>query len=281
MEDLIKRIEFRYFSFETDPEFVVDMHRCLEVLEGSWFDQEETFRMHQKMVTRACGSSWIAVIGRAVVGYADLLEATPGNGCVFSWRLHPDFRHPKIVKFMIEGLKEQAKKRGWSSLTILAGTADTLQDLEKIGLAKDRQYQWINLSEFDDPGLIEPEALQKTISEMLEEKFIPYLGTPLPPGFVLARAFMASDYGRFNYRKPRLFSLFLNGIMYTACFDGREWFVFRKGKDPADADHIKTVLGTLAGLHEGRILVSKGAIEKAELVAASEESVWDVFLGGI
>ncbi|MFZ2957830.1 MAG: hypothetical protein WA705_13165 [Candidatus Ozemobacteraceae bacterium] len=278
MEDLLRRLEFRPFSYEADPDSLVDMHRCREILEGSWLDDIDTCRMHHKMVTRACGSSWVIVVAKAIIGYADLVGMKDGSGVVCRWRLHSDFHHPRVAARLFQGLKEQAKIRSLNSLTFFADHPEVLTDLEEIGIKRDRSYQWIRPDQEEELGPEAPSAtLNQPLSDFLEMDFRPFLGSPLAPGFLLARSFLAAEYGVFHHCKPLMIEITVDGVRFPACHDGREWFVFRTAKRPGDAQAIRPILANLAKNKPGRILMTQKAIELAKIIPASEEIFWDLY----
>jgi hypothetical protein len=278
MDDLIRRIEFRPFSYEADPEYVVDMHRSFEVLEGSWFDTEETCRYYQKMVLKALGSSWVISIARAVIGYADLLPLEKGTGFVPRLRLHADYRHPKVTRTLLKGLVAEAKKREYTALVFFADTSEVADELEKSAITKDRPYKWANLLDLETSQTFSTREHEGNRFELLNTPFLPYLGSPLPPNFVIWRSFLAADYGVFNFHHPHFHEILIEDSTYVSCFDGREWFVFRQNKHPEDGNRIRAVLEALSSLSHGRILLSGKALEKSGLTAVTEETLWDFFL---
>jgi hypothetical protein len=275
MEDLFKLIEFRPFAFDSDLEFVVDMHRAGETLEGSWFDTESTLRMYHKMVLRANGSSWVLAFNRAIVGWADLIGRGK-IGHVIRWRIHPDYRqNPKISKMLLDNLKIVARKREMESLNLFADSGEVIEDLESIGEKRDRAYQWVTLHDVDPLHGAEVTYIKKSLHEALAEEYINFLGPPFPPQFIVSRSFLAFEYGAFYFRNPEFYLIHVGDVPYHILFDGREWFVFRKQKSPSDADSVKRILSVIASFGSGRILLSEKAIEKAEVVPASDEVLWD------
>ena len=276
-DHLLKMMEFRAFSFETDPEYVVDMHRAQEILEGSWFDREDTLKMYNKMVLRAKGSSWLLTVAKAVVGYADAITCNEG-GFITRWRLHPDFRHPKVAKILFNGLKTIGRKRDWNSMTLYADNAEVAQDIESAGIPRDRCFQWISLGEVEPLTGALVDYCPMSLTQALDQNFLPFLGCPLPPSFLITRSFLAYEYGAFSFRKPDFYRIPVGDILYTALYDGREWFIFRKEKNNADSESIKRLLSAIASFSPGRILLSEKAIEKADMVPASDETFWDFFI---
>ena len=279
MDDLFRRIEFRAFSFEQDPDSLVDMHRCSEVLEGGWFDSLETCRMHHKMVVRSLGSSWVNSLSRAIISYADLVIGPGGDGFITRWRLHPDFRHPQVSKRMIQGLSEQARIRQLKGLVFFADSPEIVQQLEEAGLKRDRSYHWLKLDgEEPAPDEVEIRNLEGHWSDLAQQPWRLFLGTPFPSGLILTRSFMAADYGVFHHTQPKLIEVGFRGIFYPALHDGREWFVFRREKSPGDADAIGPVLLALGNHFPGRLLASDAMIEKSGMIPASDEQFWDFYL---
>lgn len=277
MNNLLRRLEFREFSYEEDPESVVDMQRCREILDGGWLDSAETCRMNHKMVVRTPGSSWVLAFGHTIFGYADMVPAGDGTGCVITWRLHPDFRHPIVARKLLDGLTQQARLRNYSGLVFLADGEEMLTDLERIGLKRDRSYGWVQPADLEPGPKAESQPVSLTLDEAMGEALLPFLGPPLPPRFVLVRSFMAASYGVFHHARPALYRLRVQSVDYLACFDGREWFVFRKARHELDREAIRPILATLASLHSGRILLSKKAAEAAALPFQNDATLWDLF----
>ncbi len=277
MNDLIRRIEFRAFSYEEDPESVVDMQRCREILDGGWLDSAETCRMNHKMVVRTPGSSWVLAFGATIFAYADMVPVGDGTGCVTTWRLHPDFRTPIVARKLLEGLTKEARVRNYSGLVFLADGEEVLADLERIGLKRDRTYGWVQPADLPPGPAAESQPVSPTLDELVGETLLPFLGPPLPPRFVLIRSFMAASYGVFHHARPALYRLRVQDIGYLACYDGREWFVFRGARNELDRDAVRPILATLASLHPGRILLSKKAAEMVELAFQNDFTLWDLF----
>lgn len=277
MDDIFRKLEFRPFSYETDPEFVVDMFRAFEILEGSWFDAENTCRMYQKIVSRVSGTSWVLSFSRAVIAYADIVSFNDRDAFVTRWAVHPDFQHPKVSRKMLDGLIQEAAKRKFNSLTLFAGNPESFGNFESIGLKRDRLYQWVMTGDVQTVPGITANSMNKG-REAIDEDFLPFLGSPLPPRFSLAKAFMAAGYGVFNYRSPDLIKIEVAGVPYFAFHDGREWFVFRKSRNPKDSEAIEPILGALGAYKMGRILLSEKAYKMAQALPASREMFWDYFL---
>lgn len=279
MDDLFRRIEFRAFSFEQDPDSLVDMHRCCEVLEGGWFDALETCQMHHKVVVRSLGSSWVNSLSRAIISYADLVIGPGGDGFVTRWRLHPDFRHPHVSRRLIQGLSEQARIRKLQGLVFFADAPEVLTQLEEVGLKRDRSYQWLKLdNEEPAPEEVQIRDLNGHWSDLAQQQWRLFLGTPHPSGLILTRSYMAADYGVFNHSRPTLVEVEYRDIRYPAVHDGREWFVFRREKQALDAEAIGPVLRALGNFKPGRLLASEAAIDKSALIPASDEQFWDFYL---
>lgn len=279
MDDLFRRIEFRAFSFEQDPDSLVDMHRCCEILEGGWFDSLETCRMHHKVVVRSLGSSWVNSLSRAIISYADLVIGPGEDGFITRWRLHPDFRHPAVSRRLIQGLSEQARIRKLKGLVFFADSPEVLVQLEEVGLKRDRSYQWLKLdNEEPAPADVTIKDMDGHWNDLSREPWKLFLGTPFPSGLVITRSFMAADYGIFNHVRPTFIEVDYQGISYPALHDGREWFIFRREKQGSDAEAIGPILRGLGNFKPGRILVSEAAIERSGLIPASDEQFWDFYL---
>ncbi|HNV68545.1 MAG TPA: hypothetical protein PKO06_02525 [Candidatus Ozemobacteraceae bacterium] len=279
MSEIIELAQFRAFSFEEDPEALVDMQRCREHLEGSWFDREETVRMRQKIVCRALGSSWVVTLARTIVGYADLIGMPSGEGLVPHWRLHPDYRDPRLGRKLLNGLQEAAAKRSYKGLAFFCDIPEVQEDLERLGIPRSRSFFWAKASDLEGGEPLEITESREELPELMNRNYLPFLGTPLPPKLVFAQAHMASSYGVFSYQRPRLGSVLFHDRQFVLCFDGREWYIFRTEKHPEDGDAIRPLLETLGSWHDGRILLSAKALEKAGLEAMSAEPVWDCFVG--
>lgn len=277
MDDILQLLKFREFSYETDPESLVDLHRCMETLEGGWFDRSETCRMHMKVVARTPGSSWVLALSGTIFGHADLLNYGNGTGLVPRWRLHPDFRHAKVAGKLLEGIKEKALARNYSAIIFFADSTEAATDLQSLSLRRDRSY---HLYMPDRHSEIETAAVSpvESLSELpVYSDISPFLGPPLLPAFVITRAVMGSDYGVFGFEKPRLYRITAVHKTYLACFDGREWFVFRTQKNREDRQALKPILNAIGKLHSGRILLSEKVLEALELKPSSDGIAWDFF----
>ncbi|HOY68009.1 MAG TPA: hypothetical protein PLP29_14060 [Candidatus Ozemobacteraceae bacterium] len=279
MIDLIRRFEFRAISYEEDASSLVDMHRCFEQLEGGWFDDEVTARRHQKIVARCPGSSWVLSCERMIFGYADLVQKAGGIGSVPRWRIHPDFRQPPVARKLFDGLRQEALKRGWSSLELFADTAEVREDLAGIGLQPDRCYYWANPADVVSETRVEHRSeIHFDPDALVREGWQSFLGSPLALRFVLTRAFMASSYAAFRYTAPKFWRLSVEGNEYLACYDGREWHVFRHGRSDADAEAVQPILAILDALQPARIMLSEKAGEIAGAFPASDQRFWDFFI---
>ena len=277
MNELFRRVDFRPFSYEEDPESVVDMQRCRELLEGEWLDDSDTCRMHNKIVSRTPGSSWVIAFQRTILGYADLIPGPESSGCVVKWRVHPDYRHPKIVRKLYSGLLEAARKRNYGGLLFFADTDEVLADLESVGMKRDRFYSWVQSGDADPKHGSEITTIRASLEELEKETFLTFLGPPIPPRFVLVRAFLAASYKVFSFSPPTLHRIKVHDRVYTACFDGREWFVFRKERSEADKDAIVPLLGAIGSLQPRKILLSQKAAQLANLAPTSNLTLWDLF----
>jgi len=277
MEDIFKKMEFRAFSYEEDPEYIVDMHRCREVLEGGWFDDAETCRMHYKMIARIPGSSWVLSLCGAIFGYSDIIGLPDGNGLVSRWRLHPDYRHPSVTRKMFKGLCAEAKKRGWKGLVLYSDSTEVLEDLERIGIKRDRSYHWVDGSQLESRSDQITVRQAKDDMETIVRELKLFLGPPLSPTYVVIRAHMAANYGVFGFKKPEFYCLKIGEADYTACYDGKEWFVFRKERHDSDGEAVKPIVSTLFSIKPGRILLSGAAVKKIGLQHSEATPFWDFF----
>lgn len=282
MMDLIRRFEFRAISYEEDASSLVDMHRCFEQLEGSWFDDEVTCRMHQKIVGRSPGSSWVLSCERMIFGYADLIQKAEGVGSVPRWRIHPDFRQPSVARKMFDGLCREALQREWHSLELFADTEEVRQDLSSIGLKPDRCYFWTNPADVTSKNGVDiHEEVHADGDTLIREGWQSFLGSPLPLRFIVTRAFLASQYQQFHYRAPKFWRISIAGNEYLACYDGREWHVFRHGRSDSDAEAVQPLIAALDELHPGRLMVSEKAGDIAGALPASDLRFWDFFVDRI
>jgi len=282
MQDLIRRFEFRAISYEEDASSLVDMHRCFEQLEGGWFDDESTCRMHQKIVARSPGSSWVLSWERTIFGYADLLQKGEGTGSVPRWRIHPDFRQPAAARKMFDGLCQEARRREWRSLELFADTEEVREDLSSIGLKPDRCYFWANPADATSDVSVEiHEESHADGDALIKEGWQSFLGSPAPLRFILTRAFMATFYNIFHYTKPRFWRMSVAGGEYLACYDGREWHVFRHGRSDSDSEAVQPIVASLDDLQPGRLMTSEKAGEIAGVLPASDQRFWDFFIDRI
>ncbi|MBF0547929.1 MAG: hypothetical protein HQM08_26065 [Candidatus Riflebacteria bacterium] len=273
MEYLIKQVTFRAFSYEIDPDFVVDMQRCREVLEGGWFDDPETCRMNHKIVLRAKGTSWVNSVARTIISYSDLVGDTGGDAWLTQMRFHPNLRHPKLVFGFLENLKKEARKREFQRLFVFADQQELCDDLSAIRIPIERQFQWISTNdvESDDQSKLVVNKSDFFFEGLSDFSMIPYMGPFLPPKLILSRSFMAASYGFISHQKPIFLEIKSENNLYFACFDGREWFVFRKEKTPEDLKAIKNVISALGESRPSKILLSTKAIEKTGLIPCSEK----------
>ena len=278
MLEIFRDVEFREFSYEDDPEAIVDMHRCAEVLEGSWFDTSNTCKLHSKVIIRTPGSSWVLVYGNMVFGHAHILKDKNNNAIVPLWRIHTDYRHPVIIKKMVDGLKEEARKRDCQGIVIFGDTDIVKDDMAMIGIQPDRAYHYINLADIRAGIELEAEKIPFFPDSGITKGMNNFLGSPLTPSYIINRAFMAADQGAFHYKKPELYSIKLNGRNYIGCYDGREWHVFIGGEFKPEKEAIKPVLNTISSINPGRILLSSKALEIADIVPASDGELNDFYI---
>lgn len=277
MQEIFKQLEFRSFSYEDDPEAVADMHCCAEVLEGSWFDRSETCRMHSKVVVRSPGSSWVVAYNSLIFAHADLIKTTTSDATVVGWRLHENFRHPQVARILFEGLCREAKKRDCSGMIIFADNSKVSEDLAMIGMTPDRSYRYSDISSIEKGRILRSERVVLHTDEVAKIDFRPFLGSPLPPHYILQRAFMGADYCVFRHCKPTTFEILVQDLVFLACHDGREWHIFRKGENKVDADLIASVLKTAASLQPGMIMLSERAMDAAGTVPINEGVYHDFY----
>lgn len=266
MQEIFNKLEFRPFSYEEDPEAIADMHCCDEVLEGSWFDRSETCRMHVKIVVRSPGSSWVLSYGSVIFAHADLVKTPTGEASVIAWRIHENYQHPQVARILLEGLSREARKRECTGLIIYADNPRISEGLNMLGMQPDRKYQYFDVAANDKGKILRSQRVVLHPDEISTLHLIPFLGTPLPPRYLLQRAFLGAEYAVFKHSKPATFEIFHKENTYLACHDGREWYVFRQGDFKAEKEVISSVLKTVGSLQPGRIMLSDKASEAAELI---------------
>lgn len=278
MQEVIKQLEFRPFSYEEDAESLVDLHRCMETLEGGWFDSVSTCRMHSKIIARTPGSSWVISVGGTVLGHAYMLNNHDGTGLVSRWRLHPDFRFPEMASSLLQGLCREARKRAWTGLLILADSDDICRDLETTGLRRDRTYRWLQFADLEPGEEAVITRFSGAVRDFSAQPLLRFLGSPFPPDYVINQAIMATEYGVFNFTHPSLFAVSWQETAYLACFDGREWFVFRQESRDTDRAAVGPVLRALCGIGNGRMLVNENALAAAAIVPMNQAGLYDFFI---
>lgn len=265
MQEVFNSLKFRNFSYEEDAEGVADMHCCNEVLEGSWFDRSETCRMHSKVVVRCPGSSWVLAYGTVIFAHVDLIKSADGVAIAFAWRIHENYRFPQVVRLLLDGLSEQARKRECKGLLIFADTIKVEEELAMVGMQPDRSYQYVDVAGSDQGRILRSQRVVLHPDEISPLNLRPFLGSPLPPDYILQKALLGADYGVFKHCKPDAFEIFHQDNTYLACHDGREWHVFRQGDFKGEKEIIPSVLKTVASHKPGRIMLNDRALEAAEL----------------
>lgn len=272
MLDIIRQMEFRQFVFDEDSEAVVDMHRCAEVLEGSWFDASGTCKINAKIVARTPGSSWVISYGNMVFAHADLLKVNKSEAMVSGWRTHESYNHPMINKILFDGLCEMARKREYSGLTIFGDNSRVDDAMLPLGLQADRKYQFVNLTDLAKGIILGSRKIFIHPDEVPANDLKSFLGSPLPPSFIINKANVAAGHRLFRHRKPEIFEI-LDGLKtYIACQDGREWHIFKKGDFKADLEIIPSLLKTISELTNGppRILLSTKALETVDVLPSND-----------
>lgn len=270
MQEIFRQLEFRPFSYEEDAESVTDMHCCAEVLEGSWFDKTETCKMHSKIVVRTPGSSWAVAYNTVIFAHADLVKQPNGEASVIYWRIHENYTYPEVAKILLDGLKREAQKRECSNLIIFADSPQVDKNLTSIGLKPDRKYMYIDPSEVETGKILRYERVVIHENDVPQLQLKPFLGLPLPPDYLMQRAYLGADYAVFRHTKPQTFEIYCKKQTFLACHDGREWFVFKKGDFKVEPDMVPSVLKTISTLVYGNIMLSERAIELAELTPTND-----------
>lgn len=278
MHEIFQKMEFREFSYELDPESIVDMHRSAEVLEGSWFDNENSCKIHTKAVVRTPGSTWCLVYKTMVFAHADLTKLDKQQAVVPYFRIHPDYKHPTVVKKLIDGLKKAAFQRQYSSLLIFGDIEEVKEEMAMNAIPFDRKYKYIEVSESNDSVVLPFTRILIRPDETHRSDLVPFMGTPLAPAYILNRAYTACDYGLFHYTKPNLFEIEFNMKTYVACHDGREWHVFKKGNFKGEPEAVKPLISTIAEIKKGRLLLSEKLFEISESTPVDEGEYYDFYL---
>lgn len=277
MLDIIRQMTFREFVYEDDSEAVVDMHRCYEKLEGSWFDDSHTCRTHAKIVTRTPGSKWVIAFERMIFAHASLLKLDKNTAVVTAFRLHQDLRHPMVAKKLYDGLCQQATKRNYASIVFFADSYQAVENYKLFSLKTDREYRMVDILELDKginltakPTMIYPEDFE-------QYNLKPFLGTPLPPEYIIERSILAAERRFFSFTKPQLFEIVVEPHVFIACHDGREWHVFRKGDFKAEPETVNSILTTISKAVSGssKIMLNSKALNITGLVPVNDGVLYD------
>ena len=277
MQEIFNSLKFRSFSYEEDAEGVADMHCCTEVLEGSWFDRSDTCRMHSKVVVRCPGSSWVLSYNTVIFAHVDMIKNADNTAIAFAWRIHENYRFPQIVRLMLEGLSEQARKRECSGILIFADNSKVEEELAMIGMMPDRAYRYADVAGAEHGRILRSQRVVLHPDDIAGLNLQPFLGSPLPPVYIIQKAFMGADYAVFRHCKPDTFEIFHQDNIYLACHDGREWHVFRQGDFKGDKEIIPSVLKTVAAQKPGRIMLNDRALEAAELIPLNDGVYHDYY----
>jgi hypothetical protein len=221
---------------------------------------------------------------QTVFGHADLINQQNGSGLVPRWRLHPDYRNPLVGRKLLQGLWREAAQRDIGRLIILADRSEVAEDLEQLGIPRDRAYHRLLLDDTLDKSWRRGPAAETIPTgpclepvERTDFSWHPFLGLPLNFPYIATRARMAFDYRLPYFQKPDFFLVKWEGQTYAACFDGREWFVLRRERSPGDAEAVAPVLRRLLHLHPGEIRLSAKTLLASGLTAPSQADAWDHF----
>jgi len=277
MQEIFNSLKFRSFSYEEDAEGIADMHCCSEVLEGSWFDRSDTARMHSKVIVRCPGSSWVLSYGTVIFGHVDLVKNKDNTAAAIAWRIHENYRHPQVVRLLLEGLSEQARKREYSGILIFADNIKVEEELSMIGMKPDRSYHYADVSGAESGRILRSQRVVLHPDDVTGLDLQPFLGSPLPPNYIIQKAFKGADYGVFRHCKPDTFEIFHQDNTYLACHDGREWHIFRQGNFKGDKEIIPSVLKTAAAQKPGRIMLNDRALAAAELIPLNDGVYHDYY----
>lgn len=278
MREIFDQMEFRAFSYEEDPEAVVDMHRCAETLEGSWFDASNTCKLHSKLITKVPGSSWVVTYGSIIFAHADLVKTATGEAVIIAWRIHTDYHFPQVVRKLLEGLKQEARKRECIGLLIFCDNQTVVSDLNMAGCQPDREYAYVRTNECEKGIILENSKIDIHPDDVSRYDLQPFLGSPLPAPYLNYRATMAAEQGLFHFRRPAHYEIKYGINSYIGSFDGREWHVFKKGDFKGDKEAVASILKTIGSINPARILLSASAMEAAEMIPASDGVLYDFFL---
>ena len=280
MLEVINRMEFRAFVYDEDSESVVDMHRCAEVLEGSWFDAAHTCKANAKIVAKTPGSSWVVAYDSMVFAHADLIKINDTDAIISGWRVHEDYHHPLVCKKLFDGVCNKARERGYKNLLIYADNHKVDESMSKLLLKEDRNYSWVNIADLETGMILPHERAMIHPDEIIDSQLLPFLGSPLPPSFILNRAYMAADYKVFSHTRPQTFAINSGIKTYIACHDGREWHIFRKGDFKGEAQIILSLLKTISTLTNGpsRIMLSTKALETTNLTPSHNGVLKDYYV---
>lgn len=278
MQEIFREIEFREFSYELDPEAIVDMHRAAEILEGSWFDDANSCKVHAKAVVRTPGSTWSLVYKTMVFGHVDLTKLDDAQAVIPYWRIHSDYKHPTVVKKMLDGIKAVAAQRNYSSIVIFGDKEEVKENLKMIGIQPDRNYKYIEVEDAHNSVVLPFTRILIRPDETHRAGLLPLMGSPLPPAYILNRAYTGADYGLFRFTKPNVFEIEFNSKLYVACHDGREWHVFKKSNFKGEPEAVKPLLATLAEIKRGRILLNEKLLEISGVTPANEGAYNDFYI---
>lgn len=287
MDALFRRLSFRNFNYETDISPLVDMHRARAVLEGGWFDEEETCRLHARMVIRAGGRAVVGQVGTTILVYADVFPGTGGSdGLITTVRQHPDFAHPVLLRRLFEHLGGAVGSDGARWLVHL-DDADDVPRFEQAGWSVDRRFWRIPVNDPSWPddaadgaaAGLRCESGPPELEHLDTTGWLRFLGRPVPLSFAHRRGLTGYGHGLRGFRRPDSWMLtFADQTSYLALFDGREFMVFRREVAASDGERCASILTRLAGLVEGPgpLAASERLLETLGIEASGVPAAWTV-----
>ena len=278
MQEIFKRLEFRPYLYEEDSEPVADMHCSAEVLEGFWFDKADNCKLHAKLIARCPGSSWVLAYGNIIFAHADFVKQANGELHVICARIHENYMFPQVMKALLDGIRIEALKRKAKAIVFFADNEQIDEAMKLISQKPDRTYSYVNVSDIETGKILRHDRVILNQDDIDESKFSPFIGIPYPPSYFLNRAYAAADYALFRHEKPQTFDIYYKGNTFFACYDGREWCVFKRGDFKSEKEAVSSVLKTISELQPGRILLSEKALEAANIAPANDKVYHDYYI---
>lgn len=279
MLNIINLMEFRLLSYEEDPDAIVDMHCFAEHLEGSWFNSPLTCKIFAKTVTKTPGSSWVVAYNNIVFAHASLLKLNDDTGLVTGWRTHVDYPFPQMSFKLFEGICDAARKRDYKSIVLFADNDVANQSLKMLSLKPDRTYSYADISQIDKGETLPHKNFYIHPDELDRFPLFPFLGSPLPPAFIMQRALLGCGHRLFSFTNPQTFEITADSNSYIACQDGREWHIFKRGDFKPDPQIIPSILKTAATLTNcpSKALLTNKVLDIIEIQPSNNGEFYDYF----